>query len=99
MIGKRKEILLSEVFNQRNIAPRIVVEDLWDIEAVFLQEVGYRKEKAIIFTFEGIMYPDERGMVLCFEPNDGSSRSAPFDRLKDNSVVRLKLEVGTNGGK
>ena len=98
LIGKRKEILFSKILNQRDITPRIVIENLRDIETVLPQEMRYRKEKAIVFTLERIVNSDERGMALCLESDDGSSRSSPLDGLKDNRMVRLELEVGTNGG-
>ena len=36
-------------------------------------------------------------MPLSLEPDNGPPGGPPFDGLEDNGVIRLKLQVGTNG--
>ena len=75
----------------------IIVKNLGDIQAVLSQEVCHRQEEAIVLTLHRIVNPNERRMPVSLEPNNSSPRSPPFDRLENNGVIRLELQVGTNG--
>ncbi len=97
VIGQRKQIFLAKVLDQSDMTTRIIVKNLGDIQAVLSQEVCHGQEEAIVLTLHRVVNSNERRMPVSLEPNNSPPRSPPFDGLENNGVIRLELQVGTNG--
>tara|TARA_B100001093_G_scaffold349531_1_gene334072 strand:- start:359 stop:730 length:372 start_codon:yes stop_codon:yes gene_type:complete len=76
---------------------RVIVEDLGDIQAILPQKVRYGQEELIILSLHRVVNPNKRRMPLSLEADYGPSGGSSFNRFEDYGVIRLELEVGTNG--
>jgi hypothetical protein len=79
------------------MTPRVIVEDLGDIQAILPQKVGYRQEELIVLTLHRVVNPYKRRMPLGLESDHGPPGGSSFNGLEDDGVIWLELQVGTNG--
>ena len=60
--------------------------------------MGDGKEVAVVLALEGVMDSNEGGVAFGLEADDRSARGTALDGLENDGMVRIELQMSSNGG-
>ena len=94
---EREKIVVSQIFHQGDLSADIVVENFWDVQSGCGEEVSDREEVGVVRALEGVMHADEARMAVSGDADDGATGRTLLDRLHENLVGRVEIEVSADG--